>query len=89
MRGEIIEIVCDRVREAARVLRSGLQVREVQIFGDRMHVVVDEARTALSPIERLLGAEHIRIASRRRVPPSLENVYISLLTHPERQGSPV
>lgn len=87
MRGEIIEIVCDRVREAARVLRGGLPVREVQIFGDRIHVVVDEAKSVLSPIERLLNAERITIASRRTVPPSLENVYISLLTHPEHQGS--
>ncbi len=81
MHGEVCEIVCDRVREGFALLKGHAAVREVQAFGDRLNVIVDRADQALPIVESALRTRGIRIASSRVIPPSLENVFISLLTH--------
>lgn len=83
MRGEVIEIVCDRVRSAFAILKRDPAVREVQAFGDRVNVIVDDSRMHLDRIRLVLGQAGINVASQRVVSPSLENVFISLLTHTE------
>ena len=82
MRGEVCEIVCDRIREGFALLKVHPAVREVQAFGDRLNVIVDRAYEALPVVESALRTRGIRIATSRVIPPSLENVFISLLTHP-------
>lgn len=81
MRGEVIEIVCDRVRDGLRLLRAHAGIREVQAFGDRLNVIVDRAERDAPIVESALREKGIRIASARVIAPSLENVFISLLTH--------
>lgn len=81
MTGQVVEIVCERVREASRLLKDDVRVREVQTFGDRLHVVVDNAARDVTPLVALLQDHRITITGRRVVSPSLENVFISLLTH--------
>ncbi len=79
MRGEIVELVTEAVRPASTLLksRSGF---EVQTFGDRLNVIVRESRTDVPRIQQLLEAEGIPVSSWRVIPPSLENVFISLLS---------
>jgi ABC-2 type transport system ATP-binding protein len=81
MRGEVVEMVVDRVRDAFALLKDGALVREVQAFGDRINVIVDSASSGVPAVEELLVKSGILIQSRRVIPPSLENVFISLLTH--------
>jgi len=83
MQGEVIEIVCDRVRDAFALLKSDPAVREVQAFGDRVNVIVADSRMHLGRIREILGLAGISVATQRVVSPSLENVFISLLTHTE------
>lgn len=87
MHGEVCEIICDRVREGFALLKGHPAVKEVQAFGDRLNVIVDLADRALPIVESALRARGIRIASSRVIPPSLENVFISLLTHPVPRGA--
>jgi ABC-2 type transport system ATP-binding protein len=83
MVGEVLEIVCDRVREGYAVLLHHPAVREVQPFGDRLNVIVDDASRDSRVIEGVLRARGISILNRRVISPSLENVFISLLSHHE------
>ncbi len=80
MRGEVVEIVCDRVREGYRLLKTHPTVREIQAFGDRLNVIVDRAGEAIPALEAALRSNGITIVSTRRIHPSLENVFISFLT---------
>jgi ABC-2 type transport system ATP-binding protein len=80
MPGTVIEIVCDRVRDAFSLLRKFPAVREVQAFGDRLNAIVDEPGRDLPVILSGLSGAGIIVRGRRIVPPSLENVFISLLT---------
>jgi ABC-2 type transport system ATP-binding protein len=81
MIGEILEIVCDRVRDASALLKGEPDAPEVQAFGDRIHVIVRSVASREAEIRRTLERGGIRVASIRRIEPSLENVFISLLTH--------
>ncbi len=83
MRGEVVEIVCDRVREGFRLLKERWPAAEVQAFGDRLNVIVDDARRETPALQDALRGAGISVASARVISPSLENVFISMLTHPE------
>ena len=83
MTGTVVEITCDRVRDAFRLLKEQRPLIEVQAFGDRINVVLQDAQTELPHIEQLLAGAGIVTGSRRTIAPSLENVFISLLTHTE------
>jgi ABC-2 type transport system ATP-binding protein len=78
MRGTVVEIVCSEIRRAFAVLGKLARVREVQLFGDRLNAVVDDPDREIPLIEAALGREGIPILQKRILPPSLENVFISV-----------
>jgi len=79
MRAEIIEIVCDRVRDGFMALKEYPMVIQVQAFGDRLNVIVDNASKGFPAIQSQLASHGIAVSSWRVIPPSLENVFVSLL----------
>jgi ABC-2 type transport system ATP-binding protein len=87
MHGEILEIVCDRVRDAFALMKVHPQVTEVQAFGDRLNVIVGSVNHDQDAILETLAKNAITVRGTRRVEPSLENVFISLLTTKERNGA--
>jgi ABC-2 type transport system ATP-binding protein len=78
MRGTVVEIVCPEIRRAFAVLKRLAVVREVQLFGDRLNAVVDDPDKGLPLIEAALVREGIPVLQQRILPPSLENVFISV-----------
>jgi len=78
MRGTVVEIVCPEIRRAFAVLKEQAEAREVQLFGDRLNVVVDEPEKKIPLIEAALSREGIPVLHKRLLPPSLENVFISV-----------
>lgn len=83
MRGDVVEIVCDRVRDGFRLIKERWPRSEVQAFGDRLNVIVEDARRQSADLSSMLRGAGIAITSIRAISPSLENVFISMLTHPE------
>jgi len=77
MDGLVLEVVTQEVRRAAEVLRKEEGV-EVQTFGDRLNVVMTKGDE--NDILTILKREAVGITTVRQVQPSLENVFISLLT---------
>jgi ABC-2 type transport system ATP-binding protein len=61
-------------------LKSNPVIRDVQTFGDRLNVIVVNAKNDFGSIETMLASNNIHIESFRTVNPSLENVFISLMT---------
>ena len=80
MRGEVLEIVCDPVRRAFAALRERPEILEVQAFGDRLNVIVRSAARDLPSVTRVLAGVGIVPTGVREISPTLENVFISLLT---------
>ncbi|MEW5797988.1 MAG: ABC transporter ATP-binding protein [Bacteroidota bacterium] len=80
MKGEIIELVCSDIRKSFSLLKEFDLVREVQAFGDRLHVVVERSEHDVQPMLAMLLANSISVSDWRVVKPTLENVFISLMT---------
>jgi ABC-2 type transport system ATP-binding protein len=76
---EIIELVCSDIRRSSMILQKMYQRVDIQLFGDRLHLLVRNAEEELNSITRLLEDEQIEIISSRIIPPSLEDVFISKL----------
>ncbi|MBA4312244.1 MAG: multidrug ABC transporter ATP-binding protein [Chlorobiaceae bacterium] len=80
MKGDVIEIVCDNIRSAGKGLKESNLVLGVQTFGDRLNVIVENAEHDFALIEKHLKKTGIGITDHRCVAPSLENVFISLMS---------
>ena len=89
MHGEIIEIVCDRVRDAYLALKQLQGIIEVQAFGDRLNINVSNSSSDYPKIESILRSNNINVRGWRIVDPTLENVFISMLTHSSQQTESV
>jgi drug efflux transport system ATP-binding protein len=79
MKGSVLEIICADIRRASAVLRGLAELREVQLFGDRLNAVALDAESGAQAARRALGEAGIPITSLRVIPSSLENAFISLI----------
>lgn len=75
---DVIEIVTASVRSAFKAVNESLGF-EVQMFGDRINIVVENAKHELEKILFMLKEKSIEVESHRIIPPSLENVFIYLI----------
>ncbi len=78
MKGTVIEIVAPETRRVRDILRQ-LPGTDVQIFGDRLNVVVPDLESDSARIRARLAEAGIAVTSWRVVSPSLENVFIWLM----------
>ncbi|UCH65966.1 MAG: ABC transporter ATP-binding protein [Ignavibacterium sp.] len=75
---KVIEIISDDIKRSYSILKDEPHI-DVQIFGDRINVMVDEPERELQKIESILNDKNISITSDRVVTPSLENIFIHLV----------
>jgi ABC-2 type transport system ATP-binding protein len=93
MRGTILEVRTSAPRAACNLLRERLDRKSVGLFGDRVHVVTDDAPRTSQRVLDLLAEGGITPLGIRPIEPSLEDVFVSVLgeieaqeADPERQG---
>jgi ABC-2 type transport system ATP-binding protein len=79
--GDLIAIVADDLTTSERVVATLEGVAEMQAYGDRLHVFVDDAARRLPAIERALRAAGVHITQIRPTAPRLQEAFISLMTH--------
>jgi len=77
MKGELWEVRCPRKMRALEVLKNLAGVRSAGIFGDKIHVLLEEGEKARGDLERLLPESGNEILSLRKISPTLEDVFIS------------
>ncbi len=65
-------------KKAYSVLKEKYET-DVQIFGDRINVVVDSAENSIDQIKAILQNQNLELLSHRTITPSLENVFIHLV----------
>ena len=76
---QVIEIVCSPVRKAYELVKTQTEF-EVQMFGDRIDVMVNNYEKEYKVIQNILQNNGIEIISNRLISASLENVFISLVS---------
>jgi drug efflux transport system ATP-binding protein len=78
MKGELHEIEVDHPDRALSVLKKKFGASRVSLFGDRLHLVVeneDQKREAAAALQEA----QVRVTSEKPIPFSLEDVFISLI----------
>ena len=82
--GAVVEITGTRGIGAADRVRMLPGVADAQVFGDRLHVTLaDGSDEAVRRFSATLQSTDLRAATVRRVPPSLEDVFIARLAGKE------
>ena len=76
--GALVEVVASPIRRALDVVRGAVGSDRVQLFGDRLHVLLVNERE-YAPVARALGDAGIDVAAWRVIPHTLEDVFIDRL----------
>jgi len=87
LRGEVIELISSRVREAVSLLKELSSVTDAQAFGDRINIIVNDAVKDLPAIREKLQRAGIELTGWRTINPSLENIFISLMSRGLSDGT--
>ncbi len=87
MTDAIVEVRCERPAERMDALAELAGVREVALFGRGLHVVAerDTAAGVLAAVRAALADEPQALAE--RVPPAMEDVFVSLVEAHDRQAA--
>ena len=73
-----IEIITNDIKKTYQILKRQAEF-EVQVFGDRIDLILENEERDLEIINNILNENSIQIISKRKIPPSLENVFIHLV----------
>lgn len=72
----VMEVVCSPIREVHRYMETMEKIESIHIFGDRLHLVFDEAKISVQEIKEELIKRDFNIYNIRLISPSLENIFI-------------
>ncbi len=76
--GQLVEILTPKRQQAATCLKAALADWRVSLFGERLHVVLDESQDQ-AQLRSILQQNQIEIQSLRSIPFSLEDAFIGIV----------
>jgi ABC-2 type transport system ATP-binding protein len=86
MADEIIEVRCERPQDAVELIETIPGVRQAALFGRGLHLVAEAADKIIPDLMGRLNGAGFR-GSARRISPSLEDVFVSLVEARDREDS--
>ncbi|MBN1543018.1 ABC transporter ATP-binding protein [candidate division KSB1 bacterium] len=79
----LVEIRCTDVVRAAQILQDSGAAESVQIFGDRLHVVMTSEAHTSEPLREILRKRGIAVETIRQVDAAIEDLFVHLIrSHP-------
>lgn len=82
--GTLLELRGPAPEAAAALIGRLPGVKETQVFGDALHVVVADPEGAIPHLQAVLQAEGVAEAHLRPITPSLEDIFVTLLRGRDR-----
>ena len=79
MKGDLWEVRCEQRMKAVAMLKNLSGVKGAGIFGDKIHVLLEDGDRAKKEMERTLKESGFEILSLRKIPPTLEDVFIATI----------
>ncbi|MEN8192194.1 MAG: ABC transporter ATP-binding protein [Bacteroidota bacterium] len=76
--GEVLEIITTDIKRSYKLIKDRFEF-DVQLFGDRLNVLIKDHDKDLLSINELLNKNEININNKRIISPTLENIFISIL----------
>ena len=84
MQEDVLEIACDRPKDAMGEIEKLPGIREVALFGKGLHVVAVDGEAAIAAIRSILGERGYQVEHIEKIVPSLEDVFVSLIEARDR-----
>jgi ABC-2 type transport system ATP-binding protein len=84
--GQLIELRPEPLELAQSVLAGRPEVIEVQVYGDLLHVFVDDSSRRIPQVRDVLQAAGVQVKSLRTVQPRMEEAFISLIHERQEAG---
>ena len=75
---QVIEIITDNIKKTYSLLKEKYGT-DAQIFGDRINLVIDDDKSTIDDIKKMLQLNNLTLINYRTITPSLENVFIHLV----------
>jgi ABC-2 type transport system ATP-binding protein len=88
MKGELLLVECKPLGEAVEALQTATGVMDAAVFGNALHLVVEDAAAAVPQLESYLAERGIHANRIDKIHPSLEDVFVSLTTGSDKGGKP-
>jgi ABC-2 type transport system ATP-binding protein len=85
MKGELLLVECAPLGAAVEALQSAPGVMDAAVFGNALHLVVEDAALAMPLLEKYLADRKIAVSRMEKIRPSLEDVFVSLTTGREAE----
>src|SRR5262249_9453110 len=86
-KGHLLEFITDKPQGANNLLKNEMDRWRISLFGDRLHVIVDEdPPSAIKKISEKLAAQGISVARAHEEPYSLEDVFIAVVEQMRKEG---
>lgn len=83
LEGEIIELKPDDWISALNIVKNLSGIREVQTYGEALHIVVDSAEEQIPKVKKAVNNQGVKVKSIRQIPPRMEEAFISLIRNME------
>jgi ABC-2 type transport system ATP-binding protein len=80
MKGDLLLVECEPLGDAVEALQTAPGLIDAAVFGNSLHLVVDDAAAALPRLRSYLTERKITIQRMEQIRPSLEDVFVSLTT---------
>jgi len=80
MRGELLLVECQPLARALEALEKAPGVLDAAVFGNHLHLVVENAAAAAPALREYLRQQGLEAMRLEPIPPSLEDVFVSLTT---------
>jgi ABC-2 type transport system ATP-binding protein len=88
MKEDVLEVMCERPQDALGEIEKVVGVKEAALFGKGLHIVAEDAETAIPAIHSLLNERGYSVGRIEKIVPSLEDVFVSLIEARDRAEKP-
>jgi ABC-2 type transport system ATP-binding protein len=85
MKGQLLLVECEPLGPALESVERAPGIMDAAVFGNSLHVVVADANTSIPFIRETLQGKGFRVARVVAIPPSLEDVFVSLTSARQSQ----
>jgi drug efflux transport system ATP-binding protein len=86
-KGHLLELITDKPQLANNLLKGEMERWRISLFGDRLHVIVDDdPKTGITNITNRLASEGISVRAAHEEPYSLEDVFIAVVEQMRQKG---
>ena len=86
MKGHLLLVESQPLGPSLAALEAAPEVIDAAVFGNTVHAVVADARSAIPAVRQLLVGKGLRVGHVEEISPGLEDVFVSLTSAREKRG---